>query len=289
MFGYIRPFKPHMRFFEYEIYSSFYCGLCKNLGKNYGQVFRLLLSYDFTFLGLLYNAYHSRCGEIEKRRCIVHPFKRRSCLCCSDNQEYTSAAAVISVYHKICDEIQDRGVLTSLFFRFVRKLMKKGYRRAAEKLPQVAETVEYYMKAQSEIERENCSSIDRACDPTARIMSCIAGSIADDSTDRENLSGFGYHLGRFIYLADAHDDIEKDKKNGNYNPLLLNFDRIDEAKRFAVENINLSLGQASEFYSRLNIVKFREILDNVVYLGLPNFRLFNKKELNRKRNDIVRI
>lgn len=277
MFGYIRPFKPHMRNFEYEIYSSFYCGLCKELGKKYGQIFRMTLSYDFAFLGLLYNAYHSKCNTIKKKRCIVHPIKKKNCVCCGENLDYTCATAVISVYHKICDEIADRGVFSSVFFRLLRRFMKKSYRKASEKYPEIAKKTELYMNLQTEIEREKTSSIDRACEPTAQIMANIAENISTDESDRKKLSGFGYHLGRFIYLADAYDDIEKDKKKGNYNPLLLNFDSVSEAKDFAMQNINLSLGQAAEFYSKLNISKFRDILDNVIYLGLPNFNKFKNK------------
>lgn len=277
MFGYIRPFKPHMRNFEYEIYSSFYCGLCKELGKKYGQIFRMTLSYDFAFLGLLYNAYHSKCNTIKKKRCIVHPIKKKNCVCCGENLDYTCATAVISVYHKICDEIADRGVFSSVFFRLLRRFMKKSYRKASEKYPEIAKKTELYMNLQTEIEREKTSSIDRACEPTAQIMANIAKNISTDESDRKKLSGFGYHLGRFIYLADAYDDIEKDKKKGNYNPLLLNFDTVSEAKNFAMQNINLSLGQAAEFYSKLNISKFRDILDNVIYLGLPNFNKFKNK------------
>lgn len=277
MFGYIRPFKPHMRNFEYEIYSSFYCGLCKELGKKYGQIFRMTLSYDFAFLGLLYNAYHSKCNTIKKKRCIAHPIKKKNCVCCGENLDYTCATAVISVYHKICDEIADRGVFSSVFFRLLRRFMKKSYRKASEKYPEIAKKTELYMNLQTEIEREKTSSIDRACEPTAQIMANIAKNISTDESDRKKLSGFGYHLGRFIYLADAYDDIEKDKKKGNYNPLLLNFDSVSEAKDFAMQNINLSLGQAAEFYSKLNISKFRDILDNVIYLGLPNFNKFKNK------------
>ncbi|MBQ3566153.1 MAG: hypothetical protein IJA12_03125 [Oscillospiraceae bacterium] len=289
MFGYIRPFKPYMRYFEYEIYSSFYCGLCKTLGKSYGQIFRLMLSYDFTFLGVLDNAYHMRCNKIAKKHCIVHPFKKKNCLCCGENLDYTSAAAVISVYHKVCDEIADRSAVASLFFRGLRRIMNRSYRKAAEKYPVVAEKTEYYMKMQTEVEKEKCPSIDRACDPTAQIMSVIAENISDNPEDRKNLAGFGYHLGRFIYIADAYDDISKDKKSGNYNPLLLNFENINDAKEFAVSNINMSLAQASEFYTRLDISKFREILDNVVYLGLPNFNKFNRKEQKKFRNKITEI
>lgn len=32
-----------------------------------------------------------------------------------------------------------------------------------------------------------------------------------------------YHLGRWIYLVDAADDLKKDVKNGSYNPLVPRF------------------------------------------------------------------
>ena len=38
MFGYVRPFKPYMRMFEYDIYKAVYCGLCKDMGRRYGFV-----------------------------------------------------------------------------------------------------------------------------------------------------------------------------------------------------------------------------------------------------------
>lgn len=289
MFGYIKPFKPHLRYFEYEIYSSFYCGLCKSLGKQYGQIFRLMLSYDFTFLGLLDNAYNSRCNSVEKKRCIVHPFKKRCCLCCDNNLDYTTAIAVISVYHKICDEIADRGAVTGIFFRLLRTIIKKSYKKAAEKYPVIAQQTEFYMRKQLEVEHNQTVSLDKACDPTAMIMSLMAENISDDEEDRKKLAGFGYHLGRFVYIADAYDDIEKDIKKSNYNPLLLNFSDINQARSFAMDNIRMSLGQLAEYYSKLNIEKHKDILDNVIYLGLPNFHNMNKTEIRKNKNNTIEI
>ena len=53
MFGYIKADKPEMKIKEFEIYKAVYCSLCKELGKSYGLLARLTLSYDFTFLALL--------------------------------------------------------------------------------------------------------------------------------------------------------------------------------------------------------------------------------------------
>ena len=97
--------------------------------------------------------------------------------------------------------------------------------------------IEFYMSEQSRIENEQCTSIDHACEPTAQIMSLIAQGISDNPEDKKYLSGLGYHLGRFTYIADASDDLEKDIKNGNYNPLFLNFQDIEEAKKLSLIHI----------------------------------------------------
>ena len=277
MFGYIRPCKPFMRNYEYEIYRSYYCGLCKDMGRRYGQIFRLTLSYDFAFLSLLCAAYNDS-SIMKRQRCIAHPIKKRYCVCCGNDFEYTSAAAVISVYHKICDEINDSVFFKGLPLRLLRRLMKKAYLKAAEKLPYIAETVEHYMKEQSMLEQEKCPSIDRACEPTAQIMAAIASGVTDDDSQKKQLYFFGYNLGRFIYLADAHDDLEKDIKKKRYNPLYLNYNDTDGAKRFALDNINMSLGQAADAYTQCSFKRFRDICDNVVYMGLPRFRDLKKKK-----------
>ena len=54
MFGYIRPQKGELLVREFEQYRGVYCGLCKQLGKSYGFAARMTLSYDCTFLGLLF-------------------------------------------------------------------------------------------------------------------------------------------------------------------------------------------------------------------------------------------
>lgn len=289
MFGYIRPFKPYMRFYEFEIYNAFYCGLCKSLGKNYGHIYRLMLSYDFAFLGILDNAVNNTCNKIERQHCIIHPLSKKACICCVSNLDYTASAAVISIYHKVCDTINDSNFIASAFFRIIRFILKNGYKKAKLKYPDLCRGIEFYMSEQSRIENEQCNSIDLACEPTAQIMSLIAQGISENPECKKHLSGLGYHLGRFIYIADAYDDLEKDIKNGNYNPLFLNFKDTKDAQRFAEENINMSTGMIAEFYSKINIPKFKDIIDNIIYLGLPNYKMTNKKERKKFRKNQAEV
>ena len=71
MFGYVRPFKPYMRMFEYDIYKAVYCGLCKDMGRRYGFVTRFTLSYDFAFLSLMDLSVRGVKLDAEKQRCIA--------------------------------------------------------------------------------------------------------------------------------------------------------------------------------------------------------------------------
>ena len=287
MFGYIRPFKPYMRYSEYQVYGGFYCGLCKNLGENYGQLYRMMLSYDFAFLGILSNSYNTDPLYFEPQRCIVHPLKKRLCLKNTEALDFTAAAAVISVYQKLCDSISDCSFIKSIPYRIIRKLSVKGYNKAAMKYPETAEKIQIEMNRQLQLESESCKSIDQACEPTAVIMSELAAQISSDSTQSEQLKGFGYHLGRFVYLADAYDDAEDDLKHNNYNVLLKYHSRVTDAKKLADENINMSLCMIAEYYSKMKIQRFKDIIDNVIYLGLKSFSLPTKRRIRKQENSEI--
>ena len=53
MFGYISINKAEMKFKDYDVYHSYYCGLCKVLKECYGRRGQVTLSFDMTFLVIL--------------------------------------------------------------------------------------------------------------------------------------------------------------------------------------------------------------------------------------------
>ena len=86
----------------------------------------------------------------------------------------------------------------------------------------------------------------------------------------------GYNLGRWIYILDAYDDIEKDV---SIIPLILwlvstafKGDSIDSFKESIREKVNFtltySLSEVEKAYSLLTIEKNKGILDNILYSGL---------------------
>ena len=56
MFGYIVVNQPELKMKEYDEYRKYYCGLCKSLKDRYGARGQISLSYDMTFLYLLFRA-----------------------------------------------------------------------------------------------------------------------------------------------------------------------------------------------------------------------------------------
>ena len=45
MLGYVKIDKGELKVREYEVYTGYYCGICKSIGKRYGQLPRMALSY----------------------------------------------------------------------------------------------------------------------------------------------------------------------------------------------------------------------------------------------------
>ena len=70
MYGYVQVYRPDLRFREYEVYRSHYCGLCHALQQRCNAISRLTLSYDFTFLSLLLDALYEPEADTHKQRCF---------------------------------------------------------------------------------------------------------------------------------------------------------------------------------------------------------------------------
>lgn len=288
VFGYVKPFKPHMRICEFETYKAVYCGLCKTLGKNYGFISRMTLSYDFTFLALMALAVNDESpAEVEPQRCVAHPWRKTPCLKTPDGLEYTAAAAEILIHNKIKDDAADKKFFGRTGAKLMLWITDKAYKKARDKYPELAEYVSEQMKRQSKLEKDNCKSIDRASEPSSNILSKIAEGLSENADEQRLLRRFGYLLGRYVYIADAFDDVEKDFRTGGFNPLIWGHPTINDldlpgVQKRTEDSINFTLGALADAYVQLDIKRFKPITDNIVYLGLKNvfYDLIKKKEEN---------
>ena len=74
MFGYIIVNKAEMKFREFDVYHSFYCGICRELKRKYGVCGQISLSYDMTFLAILLTGLYEPQTRAGKCKCISHQF-----------------------------------------------------------------------------------------------------------------------------------------------------------------------------------------------------------------------
>lgn len=269
MFGYIRAFKPEMKFKEYDIYKGVYCSVCRDLGKRYGFFSRMTLSYDITFLALVRLSLKNECVSFEKSHCVYNPAKK--CLNCRRNNDiaFCSDVAVIMVYWSLIDKIQDNKFIKAFLFKILALLYKIPYKKAKKNQPEVEKIISNMMNVQNETEASDTDNIDLAADPSAKAMSEII-CMDMDYKDKEKLSTFGYLIGRWVYLIDAVDDYYDDIKSKNYNPIKSKGFNKDEFKLYSEHLLNSTQAKIIEGLKELQILRFKPIIENVVVDGMYN-------------------
>lgn len=264
MFGYVRAYKPELKIKHYEEYRGVYCSVCRAMRKRYGLISALTLSYDFTFFAIMRLCTHEAPICFEQKRCPFNPAKKCN-FCKGENDEinYTVDMAMITVYYKILDNISDSGFFKKLLMYLILPIFSLYHRKAKKYCPEGDKIISEAMKKQAEIEREKTADTDLAADPTAQAMGDLL-SLGFSGNEERILKRIGYLVGRWVYIIDALDDMEKDEKSGNYNPLLLSGKTAEDAE----ETLNMTAAEITNAYELLEVKSFGNIINNVVYDGL---------------------
>lgn len=268
MFGYVRAYPPELKLCEWEAYRGVYCGLCRRLGRRFGPFARLTLSYDFTFLAVLGMALDEEKPTFCRRSCGVNPLRR--CLHCEPNSRLDACCdiAALTLWYKREDNLADGGFFTRLGMHLLRPLLAAPYREAKEHYPELDALFAAEMQHQRALEADRTDNMDAACEPTARMMEAVLGSLCKEQDQHRVLQRMGYLLGRYIYMADALDDCDKDAKSGSYNPFLAADAPREQAIQRAHDSLYLTIGELGATYELLSTRHFSPILDNIIHLGL---------------------
>lgn len=291
MFGYVRTFDSELKIGEHRVYKAIYCGLCKQLGRSFGFLARMTLSYDFTFLAALAMALQEEDPCFEPQGCVCNPIKKTPC--CLGNNALSKAAdcAMILLWHKLQDDMQDSGLFKRTAAGMLRLFARRPYRLAADRRPVLAQKAAEYTAAQQALEAQSCADVDIAAEPTARLLEWLLAELSNDEKQQRVLQRTGYLLGRYIYLCDALDDLEDDRKQGGYNPFLLraaaNGTAADPVtiREEAKGSLYLTVSELGLCCDLLQLRRFQGIINNVLYLGLKGSvdRIISgKKEPKRK-------
>lgn len=262
MFGYIRINKMDLTFREFDYYKGYYCGLCKYLKENHGEISRLSLNYDITFLIVILTALYKVESTITEERCIVNPLKKKMRIV-NEVTEYAASMNILLSYYKLEDNLyDDRGLKDKVAYNLYKTKLKKAY----EKYPKKAEYIKQQLENLRGLEKEKSKSIDRVSNTFGSLMSEIFAWREDEYEDKLRMIGF--NLGKYIYILDAYEDLDEDYKKGRYNPFVDYIDKKQELKNKVERLISMSLGMAAKNIEDLNLEFNKSIIDNIMYSGV---------------------
>lgn len=262
MFGYVVVNKGDLRFREFDEYRGYYCGLCQMLKKRYGFSGQMTLSYDMTFLVMLLTSLYEPVDNRELKRCIAHPVRKH---CCISNKytEYVADMTVLLSYYKCQDDWQDeKKVFKKIYGDILRHKSKKQRELYLNKEKVIAENLELLSKAEQRREED----LDVVAGYFGNILAELFVVKNDEWSD--NLRKIGYYLGKYIYIMDAYDDLEKDLKKGNYNPFTEKMRNTDSFDYLVKEILTIMAAECAREFEKLPLIENIDILRNILYSGI---------------------
>ncbi len=270
MFGYVRPSLARLTEEDQARFGAAYCGLCRVLGERYGQAARFILNYDFTFLAILLWP-DGAADDTLRRGCIAHPFGKRGYYPGNEALELAADESVILAWWQAQDALSDPGRGKGKY-RAASLALRSAYRRARERRPAFDRITREKLEELRALEEAACPSLDRPADTFAGVLAAAAGEVANP-VKRRVLEQLLYHLGRWVYLADAADDLAKDAVTGSYNPIRCRFGLPDgtlteEAREALVISLDHSIRLMAAAYELWNFGPWSSIIQATVYEGL---------------------
>lgn len=277
MFGYVRILEGELKVREYTLYRGVYCGLCRTMGKRTCRSSTLSLSYDFTFLAFFRAAVNGEGFTVNKARCGLHPFKKRPMADENQALKYCAGAAAVLKYYKLLDDLSDKDKKGAkrIAIRAMLGSAKKHLKKAIKTLPEfsleaLSEKVSVTLNMLSRLEASDSPSPDACADAFGKTLAIVFSHNIDDKARTEQAYKIGYHIGKWIYFADAVNDFEDDKKNGCFNPFLSA--GYDELPLQLISNcMTMELGAAFDTMKKLECryTDIQNVITNTITLGMP--------------------
>lgn len=273
MFGYVTPCKMELKIKDYEKFKAYYCGLCRSIKDNIGNIPRASLNYDMTFLAILLDSLNDNNPVYIKERCAPHGFKTKIILKDNSYLKYAAFCNIALGYYKLIDNINDdkstKSKALSLLFRgYLNKISDEF----TSHLTYIKNSLNTLYKLES---APNKKSMDEIAHPFADLTGFILSSYKKDENE-DNLYWLGYNLGKWIYIIDAWDDLEDDMKNKKFNVINTCFNNnnisYSEFSKYIEKRVDFILGtsaaQCLNFFNKLSLKKNEDLLYNILQYGL---------------------
>lgn len=279
MFGYVTVNEDDLKVKELRRYRGFYCGLCRSLKKRHGIRGQAILPYDMVFVDLLLNGLYEKPVTEESRICLAHPLKKQHMLY-NDITDYCADMGLLLAYYKMLDDASDEKKTVRAVGA---KMLEKRVKRIKEAWPRQSEAAENYITSLASCEKSGNSGIDEIAGLTGKALGEIL--VMEEDAWSDILRRLGLGLGKFVYLMDAYEDLEKDRKKGSYNPWEPLAARGD-FDALAENVLMILMGDAAREFEKLPIIEDAEILRNIIYSGVwKKYRTLKEKKAEEKKEE----
>ena len=272
MFGLVTASMDELSPEEKRRYTACYCGICRRIREEASPACRLGLSYDMAFLALLLGSLYEVPEREGNDACLPHPVRKRPWV---DSEVITYAADmnVALAYYNCLDDWQDDRKLSA---RAMAGVFGRHMEKIREKYPRQCAAMDGGIRRLRALEAAGCPDPDQPAGCFGELMAELL--VLREDLWAPTLREMGFALGRFIYLADAVLDLEKDKKRHDYNPLLAHGEGEDP--RAWEKYLVLAMAKCTECFERLPLVQDKGILDNILYSGV--WINYNRRGRNRR-------
>ncbi|ONI46824.1 hypothetical protein AN642_00470 [Epulopiscium sp. SCG-B10WGA-EpuloA2] len=273
MFGYVTPLKEELKVRELDLFKSYYCGLCQHIKQDFNNIPRLTLNYDITTMSILLDATANDTIKLKKQPCITS-LKKRAIIQRSLPLKYAASVNVLLSYYKLKDDYEDEHSIKS---KILLSQLKPYLKNVPQEFRFLRPLISSNLNKLHELEKSrNFNSLDEICEPFANLVGQIIKKYPYNTADKNNLYRFGYSLGKWIYLIDALDDLEKDIEKGSFNPLYILYNNnnltYDDLFKIAKDKIEFSIfslgANCKELLYKLAPKKNRALLENIIIYGM---------------------
>ena len=261
MFGYVVINEQELKVREVGLYRSYYCGFCRELKRKYGFPGQMTLSYDMTFLIMVLSDLYDAKDTVAKTRCIAHPLGEHQTRI-NLYTEYAADMNLILSYYACLDDWNDEKKLHKLMLA---QILRKRSQEAGINYGHKAAVIKDRLDKLHAAEKSDSSDIDLVAGYFGDIMAELFAIYEDEW--EEPLRHMGFYLGKFIYIMDAYDDLEKDQKSGSFNPLKKMADRPD-FDDCCQQILTMMISRCCEAFELLPCVENLPILRNILYSGV---------------------
>lgn len=261
MYGYVIINEEGLTKEQSDQYRAYYCGLCRALGSEHGSCGKLTLSYDLTFLSLLLSGLYEPKETFGTARCALHPAQPHPWVS-TEFDRYAADMSILLTYCQCEDNWKDEHKYASLVLKGA---LSRQYREICEKYPRQTVAITHSLQQLARCEESGSTNLDEVSGCFGLMLSAVFDIKSDEWS--VPLREMGFSLGKFIYLMDAYDDLERDLKKGRYNPLKTLCTQPDYEERIH-EILTMLMAQCAAAFERLPVLRNAELLRNILYSGV---------------------